>query len=150
MVSASKMPTKNTKEDSLQPPDILFNFRLDFHFLTTLYRVFTQDLAWGKVIAIYLAFIYVIAEYFWWYFSITLILLLQGDERFLKVLFFVFHISWDRLLNAFISRFFYHNQGPHYNWYDGSFKLLHFFFTSYFLVFLFTYFVKFFDCYVIS
>ena len=33
--------------------------------------------------------------YFWWHFSITLIVISEGDEQFYKVQYFLFHIDWD-------------------------------------------------------
>ena len=54
---------------------LLFNFHLYFPFLTGVHRVFTQDLGWGKVMIIFILYIYDFTASFEWYFSVTLIVL---------------------------------------------------------------------------
>ena len=73
------------------------------------------------------------AASFRWYLSVILIILYQRDEKFRKVQFSVFPISWDYLVNMFIYLFFDYTQGSHYYWHSDSFKVPHFF--SYFQLF---------------
>ena len=44
---------------------LLFNFQYYFQFLTALRRIFTQDLAWGKVGIICILYIYIVCCVFW-------------------------------------------------------------------------------------
>ena len=48
---------------------IKFNFHLPFYFLTILYWIFTQDLAWGEIVFIYILCIYDFCWFFMLFFQ---------------------------------------------------------------------------------